>query len=174
MGSDKALLCPTGEPLWARQLNLLRELSPRQLWVSARTAPIWCPTGVEIVLDSAPSCGPLSGICACLNRLQTTHLIVLAIDLPRMTADHLRRLLGMVYPTQSLIPFNGNFFEALCGIYCKTATPFAANALISPHKSLQGLAQLLLQEKLGSAYTLSTEELVLYMNLNRPEDLATL
>src|SRR5436190_20139911 len=86
MGADKALLGIDGAPLWAWQLQKLRSLSPKKILVSARTRPSWCPADIEVVLDRPPSCGPLSGLSAMLETVQTSHLLVLAIDLPQMTS----------------------------------------------------------------------------------------
>jgi molybdopterin-guanine dinucleotide biosynthesis protein A len=172
MGSDKATLRPAGEPLWSRQLNLLRYLAPRHIWISARTLPAWCPTGIETVLDTPPSRGPLSGICACLERLETTHLFVLAVDMPRMTVEHLRKLWSLAQAGRSLIPMNADYFEPLCAIYSKSAAPFAAGSVAGPDHSLQRLARSLIEQKLATPYLLSPEEQSFYRNLNRPEDLA--
>jgi len=87
MGADKATLEIAGEPLWRKQIKLLRELQPQSLCISARERPAWCPLEIEAVLDDPPSRGPLSGLAAALRRLRTSHLLALAIDLPRMRAD---------------------------------------------------------------------------------------
>src|SRR5271168_2169863 len=88
MGVDKATLIIEGEPLWQRQLRTMRGLRPEALWVSARAELPWCPVGTEVVTDKMPSRGPLSGVAEGLRLLQTSHLLVVAIDLPQMTTDH--------------------------------------------------------------------------------------
>lgn len=85
MGRDKATLILDGEPLWSRQLRILRELQPEKMLISARARPAWCPPEIETVLDAPPSRGPLSGLAAALKRIETTHLLALAIDVPQMT-----------------------------------------------------------------------------------------
>src|SRR5579864_2470571 len=98
MGIDKATLEFAGEPLWARQLRQLRELKPDTLWISARSRPPWCPPEIEVILDDPPSRGPLSGLDAALRRLQTSHLLALAIDLPRINVELLRKLWCLAQP----------------------------------------------------------------------------
>ncbi|MDE3099592.1 MAG: NTP transferase domain-containing protein [Verrucomicrobiota bacterium] len=44
------------------------------------------------MLDEPPSRGPLSGPAAALKYGRTTHVLALAVDLPRMTSAHLKRL----------------------------------------------------------------------------------
>src|SRR6187402_1343913 len=88
MGRDKALLEMEGRLLWERQRDLLVELGAAEIFLSARADQEWAkkPRGFKTVLhDANPGCGPLAGITAALERSSTAHLVVLAIDLPRVT-----------------------------------------------------------------------------------------
>ncbi|HXA43864.1 MAG TPA: molybdenum cofactor guanylyltransferase, partial [Candidatus Angelobacter sp.] len=114
MGVDKATLLVAGEPLWQRQLRMIKEVGPAAFWLSARGELPWCPPGIEVVPDKLPSRGPLSGVASGLSRLQTSHLLVLAVDLPQMTTAHLRELWGLSRPGTGVIPLNGGYFEPLC------------------------------------------------------------
>src|SRR5260221_8234270 len=152
MGADKATLSFAGGPLWARQLGVLRDLKPDALWISARTRPAWCPPEIEVVPDEPPSLGPLSGLVATLPRLQTSHLLALAVDLPQMTTEHLRKLLALAQPGCGVIPQNENYFEPLCAIYPAEA---AANLLTGNDVSLQSFAQNLLEQKRARTYLLT-------------------
>jgi molybdopterin-guanine dinucleotide biosynthesis protein A len=171
MGRDKATLVIEGEPLWARQLSLLRALKPAALWVSARTAPVWLPPDTELVLDSPPSRGPLSGIAATLDRMQSSHLLALAVDLPSMTVEHLRKIAGMANPACGVIPRNQDHLEPLAAIYPKQAVSLARSALTSQDFSMRSFAGELLRLELLRDYVLSAEERGLYQNLNTPQDL---
>jgi molybdopterin-guanine dinucleotide biosynthesis protein A len=171
MGEDKAGLVLAGEPLWSRQLRLLRELRPDALWVSARSRPEWCPPEIEVVLDAPPSRGPLSGLSAALSRLQTSHLLVLAVDLPQMTAAHLHKLWFLAKPGCGVLPMAGDFFEPLGAIYPAAAAGAAKDALTSDDVSLQSLAQTLVQKKHALIYPLSEAERLVYLNVNTPDDL---
>ena len=171
MGTDKATLEIAGEPLWNRQLRLLRELQPEALFVSARTRPAWCPAEIDAVLDERPSRGPLSGLAATLRRARTSHVLALAIDLPRMTVDHLRRLWTMAQPGCGCVPLNETFFEPLCAIYPVEAADIADRSLASGDVSLQHFVQLLQREHLVRAYPLKAMEKILYHNANTPADL---
>jgi molybdopterin-guanine dinucleotide biosynthesis protein A len=166
MGVDKATLLWRGQPLWARQLECLRELKPDALWISARTRPSWCPAEIEVVTDEQPGRGPLSGISAVLGRLQTTHCLALAIDLPRMTSDHLRKLRGLMQSGCGVIPANGKSFEPLGAIYPIEAAATAREALAGHDISLHHLAKILIQQKRLRPYELTQEETPLYQNIN--------
>jgi molybdenum cofactor guanylyltransferase len=171
MGADKATLLVAGKPLWQRQFQVLSGMRPVALWVSARDTLPWCPAGVEVVVDKTPSRGPLSGVAAALGRLQTSHLLVLAIDLPEMTTEHLRKLWGLSQPGTGVIPLNGGYFEPLCAIYPVEVTAVAEVALNSSDVSLQSFAQTLRRQSQTHIYNLTPEEQPLYLNMNTPSDL---
>lgn len=170
MGVDKASLLIRGEPLWARQLRLLRRLNPEALCVSARRRPAWCPEDIELVLDAPPSRGPLSGLAAALQRRQTAHLIALAIDLPRVNLAFLRRLWRLARPGCGVIPFNGKYFEPLCAVYPVEAAPVAAAVLDCDDHSLQPLARRLIAEGRVQSYPLTPAARRLLANANTPEE----
>src|SRR5437773_9544942 len=85
MGTEKATIVFNGEPLWQRQIKLLRHLRPEEISVSARAERSWRPADTELVLDQPPSRGPISGLTAALGRTRTSHLIALAVDMPFIT-----------------------------------------------------------------------------------------
>lgn len=171
MGTDKATLMIGGEPLWVRQLNLLRSLKPDEILLSVRSRPAWCPDGVEVVPDEPPSLGPLSGLVTVLERTRTTHLLMLAIDLPEMTAEHLQRLWQLALLHVSVIPRSEQHYEPLAAIYAGNAKPVAVQLLKQGRLSLQLLAEELLRTKRASIYHVSESERKLYRNVNSPEDL---
>src|SRR6266446_9060864 len=117
MRKDKATLLFRGRPLWQIQLELLRELEPVELFISARTDPIWRPADAEFVADDLPSRGPLSGLAASLAQMRTKHLLALAIDMPFMTQKYLKFLCGQIEPGRGVLPKIGNRAEPLVAIY---------------------------------------------------------
>jgi molybdopterin-guanine dinucleotide biosynthesis protein A len=171
MGQDKATLTRAGEPAWARQFKLLRALQPDHLWLSARTRPAWCPPEIEVVPDEPPSRGPLSGLTATLQRLETSHLFALAIDLPQMTPQMLSRLWQLAQPGCGVIPVNEDSLEPLCAIYPREAVSVAKEALAGDDLSLRRFAGTLLQQNLLRTYLLTEKEKSLFRNVNAPADM---
>jgi molybdopterin-guanine dinucleotide biosynthesis protein A len=171
MGTDKAALMISGEPLWARQLRLIRSLAPQAVFVSARSVPAWLPADVKAVLDQPPSRGPLSGLSASLQALRTTHLFALAVDLPAMTADHAAKLWSRARPGAGVIPVNGDYFEPLCAIYPAEALPVALELLAGEDFSLQSFAKTLAARGLARTCRLTAEDIFCYLNANTPGDL---
>ena len=171
MGADKAMVPIAGSPLWRRQLGVLAELQPQALWVSAPIVPSWCPPGIEVVADRLPSCGPLSGLAVGLRRMRTSHLLVLAIDLPLMTGEHLRKLSGTARPGLGVVPQHSGYFEPLCAVYPAEASAAADEALQRGDMSLQNFVQDLLGHFRVRTYHLTVEEGALYLNMNTPSDI---
>ena len=92
MGRDKSSLPVNGEPLWRRQLAILRATEPAEIFISGMRDGPYAECGVEILADEFPDCGPLGGIATALRRCTSDHLLVLAVDMPAMTAAFLRTL----------------------------------------------------------------------------------
>jgi molybdopterin-guanine dinucleotide biosynthesis protein A len=171
MGMDKATLLYRGEPLWSRQLKVFRELKPETIWASARSVPAWAREVDEVILDEPPSRGPLSGIAAALFRVKTSHLLVLGIDLPNMTAEHLRQLVSTIQPGRGVIPVKECRFESVCAIYAREAVVAAQECLAGENLSLQYFANELVRQKLVASREIKRTEERLYLNLNTPADL---
>jgi molybdopterin-guanine dinucleotide biosynthesis protein A len=171
MGCDKATLQFEGRALWQRQLGLLRELEPAEIWLSARTVPAYASESLRIILDEPPSRGPVSGIAAALKLLETSHLLVLAVDLPRMSSEFLQALWQDVRPKCGVVPWNGDYYEPVCALYPREAAAFVAESIASNEISLQKIVRALLARKLMVCRELLPTELPLFQNLNRPEDL---
>ncbi|MBU6409268.1 MAG: molybdenum cofactor guanylyltransferase [Verrucomicrobia bacterium] len=169
MGRDKATLLLNGEPLWARQLRVLRELSPEAILISARARPIWCPTQIEVVLDVPPSRGPLSGLAAALKRIQTTHLLAFAVDLPEMTSTHLKKLWSLANPGIGVVPQNGIFPEPLSAIYPVEGLRAVELTLATNDASMQGVIRRLTSRKQIYYYQIKRSERAAYENVNAAE-----
>src|SRR6478735_4246071 len=79
MGRDKAMVELGGEPLWQRQLRVLRGLKPEAIFISARSKPDWLPAETDLLLDDPPARGPVGGLARALGAMTTTHLVALAV-----------------------------------------------------------------------------------------------
>jgi molybdenum cofactor guanylyltransferase len=173
MGRDKAFIRIDGLPLWQRQLQTLRELAPDELFISGPERPEWVEAGVEIVTDTIPERGPLGGIVAALRRAQHGRLLVLAIDLSRMSANYLGGLLAQSTSHCGAVPrHNDGLFEPLAAIYPRAILSLAEDFLHAPRYSLQSL----LAESIARGYITETKitptEQPFFLNANRPGDVA--
>src|SRR5215475_2044426 len=170
MGRDKATLIFRGRPLWEIQLALLRKLRPREIFLSARSDSVWRPADVHFVPDQTPSRGPLSGLAAALARIQTGHLIALAVDMPLMTEDFLRSLCDVIKPSCGVVPMIGDRAEPLAAIYPKSADSDVSAALSGSDFSLQSLAKKLIAVGKLCLVSVRKNEERYFRNLNTPGD----
>ncbi len=171
MGRDKALIEFGGEPLWSRQLNLLRRLEPERILLSCREIPGWCPDDALAVRDAVPACGPLGGFAAALGQTNTSHLLTLAIDLPKMNLPVLQELWNRARPGCGVVPVAGDFFEPLCAIYPQEILPAVRSALHAGQLSLQTLVRALNAEGRLAVWRVDGETARAFLNANVPADL---
>ncbi len=169
MGRDKATLIIDGQPLWERQLATLRALGPRELFISGRRDGPYAGAGVEIIEDSVPDLGPLAGIAAVLRRSECPHVLVLAIDLPGMTADFLATLLHEECP---IVPRHARFFEPLAAVYPKSALPIAEALLREDERSMQRFVSRLIGARLTRPFAIAPAHGRCFENINAPGDLS--
>src|SRR5689334_5170009 len=121
MGVDKALLpVPEGKsrvrPLWQHQLGTLETLGPVEVLVSGPARPGF-PARLRCVPDDVPARGPLGGLAACLAQVTTPWMLVLAVDLPLMTASFLGGLLQACDAGRGVVPRGPDHYEPLAAVY---------------------------------------------------------
>jgi molybdopterin-guanine dinucleotide biosynthesis protein A len=172
MGRDKAEIIFRGQPLWQRQLELLQGLRPEKIFVSVRTTPAWLPFNVEPLLDETPSRGPLSGLTRALTAMETSHLVVLAVDMPFMTSAQMRLLFGLVTVGRGLVPVVENRAEPLAAIYPREAAPDFVAALAGTDFSLQTLVRNLVRAGKIQMLDVPEEARKFYGSVNELGDLA--
>jgi len=173
MKQDKALLHWHGQELWQVQLHKLQSIGAERVLISCRREqPLFPGDDVEIMHDpDGIDEGPLGAITRCLEHVQMP-LLVLAVDMPWMTAAFLR---------EHLVPHHeapkGKFFrgphgdEALAGMYVPAMLPHMRRALTEKNFKLQHVIEACMHS--GSAVTkqMSDDEAAFFHNVNTPADL---
>ncbi|HWL94338.1 MAG TPA: molybdenum cofactor guanylyltransferase [Phycisphaerae bacterium] len=170
MGTDKAVMPFHGQPLWQRQIELLRCLRPAKIFVSARKEISWLPLGTEPLLDDPPSRGPLSGLTKALEQMQTTHLLTLAVDMPFMTSEQMQVLWALATIGCGVLPMIGDRAEPLAAVYPREASGEFLAALASDNSSLQPLTRSLVQAGTLRVFQVSPGDEELYRSVNEPGD----
>jgi molybdopterin-guanine dinucleotide biosynthesis protein A len=171
MGRDKATIEFDGQPLWKRQLQILRDLTPEKIFVSARTQPLWLPEGAALLLDDPPSRGPLSGLAKALEQMQTTHLVAFAVDMPFMMAEQLQLLCRLASEGCGVVPLIGERAEPLAAIYSRESASDFASALAGRDFSMQKLVRRLAAAGKVRLFPVSPKDEYFYRSVNAPEDL---
>ena len=171
MGTEKTTIVFSGEPLWQRQIRLLRYLRPEKILVSARAERPWRPADTELVLDQPPSRGPISGLTAALARTRTSHLVALGVDMPFVTAAQLQDLYHRANAGCGVVPTTGGRAEPLAAVYPVEAYVDFIAALAGNDWSLQPLVKHLADEGKVQLVNVAKAEAELYRSLNEPQDL---
>lgn len=166
MGRDKCLIEVNGIPLWRKQISLLHETCDEVL-VVAPSRPAWCPAAVEWVADTTTNRGPLAGLCAALQHIDSAFVLALAVDLPAMSACYLRSLTSR---QAGVVPELDGFYQPLSAIYPRSALSLALTHLEQSDHSLQSLVRDLIAEENLQSIPVSADERPLFRNLNTPDD----
>ncbi len=168
MGTEKALLPFAGRELWQRQWTLLDELGVTQKYLSARAEQTWMSERIEVVRDHIVDAGPLAGIAAAMARATTTHLIVLAVDLPQMQPSWFEMLRDDCAPGIGAVGQRDGFYEPLAAIYPCAMRDAAEQASRGDDRSLQRFIA-----QGGSAMKsreIAGDQVGLFANWNEPGD----
>jgi molybdopterin-guanine dinucleotide biosynthesis protein A len=172
MGRDKAGIIIAGQPLWQKQLAILRATGPRELFISGKPDGPYADSGVEIIVDSTPGHGPLAGLEAALHRSTLPLLLVLAIDLPGMTSAFLADLVQRASASgRGIVPRTDQWFEPLAAVYPHACLPVIEDCLRGEDHSMQHFVREAVAKNLIEERLLTPAEQKLFRNLNAPEDL---
>ena len=172
MGEDKAFVEINRVPLWRRQLQILAELRPHELFIAGPAHEAWQEMSCIIIPDAEPHAGPLAGIVAALQRCAAPLLLVVAIDLPNMTDRYLRELVDSCVGETGIVPSYGERFEPLAAVYPTRSLPVAKSCLASRDLSVQRFASQCVVEGFVSEQKIASDERPLFLNMNTPDDLA--
>lgn len=170
MGRDKAFLEIDGQPLWQRQLRTLHELRPCEVFIAGPMRNEW--RDCNVIADATPDAGPLGGIVPALRQSSQPLVLVLAVDLPRMTVGYLRGLLALCSEFSGIIPQDDTRFQPLAAIY-PTAAGALAQRCLGLGDSMQRFASLCVEAGLMNEQRITAHERSLFLNMNTPEDLLT-
>lgn len=177
MGRDKAFL-PAGDagrPRWEVQCEILEGLHPLECLVSANARQTFESPGIRVVVDRRPCRGPLGGIAACLRAMTpaATHLLVLAVDMPRMTASLLRELIARAEPGRGAVFRKGERYEPLAALYPREALGSAEARLESDSLRLQDWIHPLVAENRLLVLPAPANAVAAFGNVNSTRDLAS-
>jgi molybdopterin-guanine dinucleotide biosynthesis protein A len=173
MGVDKAGLVIDGEPLWQRQLAKLRATGAAEVFISGRIDGPYAGGGVEILEDTMPLAGPLAGIATAFRRIQYDWLLVLAVDLPDVSARLLAQLVAEAkVDGVGRVPAHGEWLQPLAAVFARACASIVEECLASEHRSMRRFFRLAGRQGLATARALSDAEYAQFRNLNTPADLA--
>jgi len=130
-GRDKSALIVEGRTILERQIEALAPLTgiPGDIMIVGSTAHPSVP-GTRAIADRVPDSGPLGGLHAALSDAQHGTVILLACDMPFVTAAFLAHLVGLAAEdVDAVVPQTERGYHPLCAVYRRTAVDRAARRL---------------------------------------------
>ena len=171
MGANKAFLEFRGQTLLERALQTARGVCPQVSIVG--DAEKFASYGT-VVEDVYPGCGPLAGIHAALLSSSAELNLVMAVDMPFVSAELLGFLLGTAAATDAtvLMPRTARGWQPLCAVYRPAFAAAAQEALQAGKYKIDALfAEVGIRVVEGKELTRAGFSEQVFWNLNTPEDL---
>lgn len=129
MGRDKATVELGGRTLLARQIALARSVGATEIFISGRSGVKYEFPGTRVVTDRFLNAGPLAGIERALAEMITPQLLVLAVDMPRLTVELVHKLAQSCGIECGVVPEIRGRIEPLAAFYPQQAQDIAVRML---------------------------------------------
>jgi molybdopterin-guanine dinucleotide biosynthesis protein A len=172
MGQDKAWLEVEGQPLIHRALRALQAAGLAEIFISGRPGVNYCKLGCPVLLDLEPGFGPLGGIERALRAASSPLLLVLAVDLPRMSPAFLRKLQSKCDPLTGAVPKLRGNLEPLAAVYPRRCHGIAADFLTRRDHAVRDFVAAALNEHAVRTFSVSETDARCFANWNAPVDVA--
>ncbi len=179
MGRDKAFLpfpAPDGPPLIARQAALLRSVGADDLLISGRPSVDYTTAvpDAHVVTDPVPDAGPIAGLAAVFAAARHPWVLVIAVDLPRLTTDYLQKLITSGAGRVGVVPRGSQGYEPLVALYPRCLLSEIQSALAKGESlSLQNLIHTGVTRSLLSPLPILPGETTVFTNWNTQNDVAS-
>lgn len=171
-GSDKAFIDYRGTPFYTKILNEL-ELHVDESLVVTKPELInrfQIHKKVEVITDeqNLSGNGPLAGILTAMNSKKATNYVVVACDMPLVTAELFSNLLDEAERDSSadaIIPVVNGRIQPLCAVY-----KYACKGMIDKKLQLGSKRVMDVLEQLNTRFVTFNESSNLFSNVNTKED----
>ena len=143
MGTDKALLPYRGKALVSYVAGEVRAAAGSATLIGDPVR--YGDLGYQAIPDAIPNCGPLGGVVTALRSSTSDWNLVVACDMPAISADFLRCLLAMARMADGrcVVPLGRLGPEPLCAAYHRASLPVLEQALASKLLKMQEVIKLL-------------------------------
>ena len=171
MGQDKAWIELDGEPLIKRVATVLAQVADEVIVVA--NEPRYATLGLRVVHDRYPEGGALGGIATGVGAATNDTVLVAACDMPFLSTDVWRLLLGHIGEADVVIPRIGGEYETLHAIYTKACVPQMSRALAENRlRVIAFFDQVRVQAVEEPELRAVDPTLRAFTNVNTPEELA--
>ena len=117
-GQDKSALIVDGRSIVERQMAELFQVTTDVMIVGSHRIPR-APGVVRLVPDGVPGCGPLGGLHAALTAAEGEATIVVACDMPYLSAPFVNHLLALTREADVVVPRTDRGYHPLCAAYTR-------------------------------------------------------
>lgn len=170
MGRDKAWIEYNGKPLIQNTEETLRKLGVTEVFVSGRAGVDYSALNCPVLYDLAPDVGPLAGIERGLHACASPLLLVLAVDLPRMTPRFLKKLVARCDLLTGIVPKLRDELEPLAAIYPKSCHATALAVIARHQHAARDFASACLRKHAIRTFPVSSADAACFTNWNNPEE----
>jgi molybdopterin-guanine dinucleotide biosynthesis protein A len=170
MGRDKAWVEAAGQPLIRRALETVRAAGITEIFISGRAEGDYSALGCQVLLDRERGLGPVAGIERALDAAQAPFLLVLAVDLPGMTAAFLGKLIQQCRPLAGAVPRLDGGLEPLAAIYPRRCLAIARDCLGRDQRCACGFAEACVRERAVRLFPVDSTDAACFENWNHPAD----
>lgn len=171
-GRAKHELLLGGRRLIDRQLEALAPVAAR-IAIVGGTPERFSGCGVPVVADRRPGTGPLGGIYTALASGGTDRVLVVACDMPFLTAEFLEYLAETGRSSDVTAPRDARGLHPLCATWARDARPVVERLLDrGVRKVIDALDVLRVHIVEGAALDAFDPDGLLLHNINTPDDLA--
>ena len=158
-------------PILERQVSVLRRITAEILLVTARRDPRGELPGLRVVPDLVPGAGPLGGIYTAIRAASPGRVLVVACDMPFLTAPFLGRLVAECAGVDAVVPRTADGFHPLCAVYAPSAEAAIGRRVQGGQlKVLDALAELKVREIGPEEIAPYDPDGTLFVNINTPDD----
>jgi len=172
MGRDKAFIELEGRTLLARLLETARRAGAEELFISGRPGVDYGLLAAPVLLDLEPGFGPLGGIERGLEAATFPLVLFLAVDLPGMTSDFLRKMRARCDRLTGIIPKRNRGLEPLAAFYPKRCHAIALEQMCKFRRPARDFAEACLREHAVKTLRVERAQFEFFRNWNEPRDLA--
>ena len=170
MGTDKAFLHLGDKLLIERQLHCLRESGAAELLISGSAEVDYSRFAVKVVYDEHPHAGPLAGVSALLKASSRQLVLVLAVDMPRMHHEMIRKIISRCNEAVGCVPFDDHGFQPLGAAYPVSLLPLAEHLLRNGRYSMQEFVRKAVNDGFIQPLQLEPAEHLYFTNVNLPQE----
>ena len=138
-GRDKGALLVGGRTILDRQLGEVSQVADEVLLVGARSVPSAAGMTIRRIADRVPGAGPLGGLDAALAACGRDHVMIIAGDMPYVSAQLVAYLMSLRGSAEAVVPRTERGYHPLCAVYGRSCEQAVAARLAAGAYAMQGL-----------------------------------